>query len=68
MASISKDDFILSMYISSKSTDSEFLSKPEDDRKVAVELNGAIINKKKYKKRLIKNNDKVEIVHFIGGG
>ena len=39
-----------------------------DDRKVAVELNGAIINKKKYKKRLIKNNDKVEIVHFIGGG
>ena len=39
-----------------------------DDRKVAVELNGSIITKKKYKKMLIKNNDKIEIVHFIGGG
>jgi len=39
-----------------------------DDRKVAVELNGAIITKKKYKQRFIKNNDKIEIVHFIGGG
>ena len=39
-----------------------------DDRKVAVELNGSIITKKKYKKILIKNNDKIEIVNFIGGG
>ena len=39
-----------------------------NDRKVAVELNGAIIAKKKYKQRFIKNNDKIEIVHFIGGG
>ena len=39
-----------------------------DESKIAVELNGAIITKKKYKKRLIKNNDKIEIVHFIGGG
>ena len=39
-----------------------------NDRKVAVELNGSIINKKKYKQRFVKNNDKIEIVHFIGGG
>ncbi len=39
-----------------------------DDSKVAVELNGVIIAKKKYKEKLIKNNDKIEIVHFIGGG
>ena len=39
-----------------------------DDRKVAVELNGAIITKKKYKQRFVKNNDKIEIVHFTGGG
>ena len=38
-----------------------------DERKVAVELNGVIILKKKYKKKLIKKNDKIEIVHFIGG-
>ena len=39
-----------------------------DDRKVAVELNGVIVAKNKYKQRFIKNNDKIEIVHFIGGG
>ena len=39
-----------------------------NDTKVAVELNGAIITKKKYKTRFVKNNDKIEIVHFIGGG
>ena len=37
-------------------------------KKVAVEHNGIIIPKIKYKKKNLKNNDKVEIVHFIGGG
>ena len=36
--------------------------------KIAVELNKEIINKKKINKILLKNNDKIEIVHFIGGG
>jgi thiamine biosynthesis protein ThiS len=36
--------------------------------KVAIELNEEIIDKKKLKKILLKNEDKVEIVHFIGGG
>ena len=39
-----------------------------DKKKVAVELNGAIISSNLYKKKIIKNNDKIEIVHFIGGG
>ena len=39
-----------------------------DKKKVAVELNGAIISSNLYKKKNIKNNDKMEIVHFIGGG
>ena len=38
------------------------------NKKVAVEHNGKIIPKVKYKKKNLKNNDKVEIVHFIGGG
>ena len=38
------------------------------NKKVAIEHNGAIIPKIKYKKKNLKNNDKVEIVHFIGGG
>ena len=37
-------------------------------KKVAIELNGEIIEKKKIKKINLKNNDKIEIVHFIGGG
>ncbi len=36
--------------------------------KVAVEINGVIVEKNKYKKLLLNKNDKVEIVHFIGGG
>ena len=36
--------------------------------KVAVELNEEIIDKKKISKIKLKNNDKIEIVHFIGGG
>ena len=36
--------------------------------KVAIELNQEIVNKKKIKSINLKNNDKIEIVHFIGGG
>ena len=37
-------------------------------RKVAIELNKEIVDKKKIKSINLKNNDKIEIVHFIGGG
>jgi len=37
-------------------------------KKVAIELNREIIDKTKLDKIKIKKNDKVEIVHFIGGG
>ncbi len=36
--------------------------------KVAIELNQEIVDKKKIKNIDLKNNDKIEIVHFIGGG
>ena len=36
--------------------------------KVAIELNEEIIDKKKIKKINLNKNDKIEIVHFIGGG
>ena len=36
--------------------------------KVAIELNREIINKKKIKNLYLKDKDKIEIVHFIGGG
>ena len=36
--------------------------------KVAIELNQEIVDKKKIKNINLKNNNKIEIVHFIGGG
>tara|TARA_B100000035_G_C20589178_1_gene374522 strand:+ start:146 stop:364 length:219 start_codon:yes stop_codon:yes gene_type:complete len=36
--------------------------------KVAIELNKEIVNKKKLSSIKIRNNDSIEIVHFIGGG
>ncbi len=40
----------------------------KDNKKVAIELNGEIADKKKYNKIYLKKSDKVEIVQFIGGG
>ena len=37
-------------------------------RKVAIELNKEIIDKKKFNNIYLNKNDKIEIVHFIGGG
>ena len=38
------------------------------NKKIAVEYNGKIIQKINFKKQKLKNDDKLEIVHFIGGG
>ena len=35
---------------------------------VAIELNKQILDKSKIKKKFLKTNDTIEIVHFIGGG
>ena len=37
-------------------------------KKVAIEVNEEIIDKKKINNIKLKKNDKIEIVHFIGGG
>ena len=37
-------------------------------KKVAIELNQEIIDKNKINMIKLKQNDKIEIVHFIGGG
>ena len=37
-------------------------------KKVAIELNKEIMNKKNLNKITLRKNDKLEIVHFIGGG
>jgi sulfur carrier protein len=39
-----------------------------NNKKIAIEHNGTIVSKTSLKKKYLKNNDKLEIVHFIGGG
>ena len=47
----------------------ELLNKLEIQKdKVAIEVNGEIIEKNKYTKLVLNKDDKVEIVQFIGGG
>ena len=38
------------------------------NKKIAIELNGKIVPKINFRKKFLKDNDKIEIVHFIGGG
>ena len=37
-------------------------------QRVAVELNEEIVPKAKYGETVLKDDDKVEVVHFVGGG
>ena len=37
-------------------------------KKVAIELNQEIMDKKKLGRKFLSKNDRIEIVHFIGGG
>ena len=55
--------------IKSKFTVYDLLKKFKlNNKKVAIEHNGIIVPKTSYKKKYLKSNDKLEIVHFIGGG
>jgi sulfur carrier protein len=55
--------------INEKTTLSKLLNNLKvPSKKVAIEMNREIINKKKLNSIKLKNNDVLEIVHFIGGG
>lgn len=50
-------------------TVAQLLSELEiDGRRVAVELNLAVVKKAAYDSSVIKEGDEVEIVNFVGGG
>lgn len=38
------------------------------DQPVAIELNEEIISRKQWQERRLSSGDRVEIVHFVGGG
>ena len=47
----------------------ELLNKLKIEKnKVAIEVNGEIVEKNKYPNLILNKGDKVEIVQFIGGG
>ncbi|NPV39087.1 Sulfur carrier protein ThiS [Brevinematales bacterium NS] len=37
-------------------------------KRVVVEYNGEVLSKEKWKETVLKEGDKLEIVHFVGGG
>ena len=39
-----------------------------NNKKVAIEHNGIIVPANNYKKKFLRDNDIIEVVHFIGGG
>ena len=39
-----------------------------NSKAVVVEINMEIIKKESYKNRVINSGDKIEILHFVGGG
>lgn len=38
------------------------------DQRIAIELNKEVVRKKDWNTIEIKDSDKIEIVHFVGGG
>ena len=55
--------------LASPLTVAQLLSQLEiDARRVAVELNLAVVKKAAYDSSVIKEGDEVEIVNFVGGG
>lgn len=38
------------------------------DQRIAVELNREIVRKKDWESTILSDADKIEIVHFVGGG
>ena len=48
---------------------SEFLKmEGYDIQRVVVEKNGSVVPKKSFETEMLSDDDKIEIVHFVGGG
>ena len=44
----------------------ELFSLPK--QRIAIELNNQVIRRAAWPKTVVANNDKIEVVHFVGGG
>jgi thiamine biosynthesis protein ThiS len=37
-------------------------------QRVAIELNNAVVRRKEWENTVVRDTDKIEVVHFVGGG
>ena len=44
----------------------EYLSLPSE--RIAIELNKSVVRKKDWENIIVRDADKIEVVHFVGGG
>jgi thiamine biosynthesis protein ThiS len=44
----------------------ELFSLPK--QRVAIELNNAVIRRPDWRETVVRDDDKIEVVHFVGGG
>lgn len=50
-------------------TMAELISLPEwSGRLMIIELNGKIVSKEDYERTVLTEDDRIELVHFVGGG
>lgn len=54
--------------IAGKTVSEYLLTTAYDPKRIAVERNGDIIPKSQYDEAVIKDNDIIEVVSFVGGG
>ena len=38
------------------------------EKRIAIELNGTIVTRTEWAKTIVTEGDKIEVVHFVGGG
>lgn len=44
----------------------EFFSLPK--QRVAIELNNSVVRRSNWPETIVRDRDKIEVVHFVGGG
>jgi thiamine biosynthesis protein ThiS len=37
-------------------------------KRIAVEVNGTVVSRDRWPKTIINDDDRIEVVHFVGGG
>ena len=71
-----KDNHALRVYLNGESKDvpdtstlAQLVTQLElPDRRIAIELNRTVVRRRDWESTSLSENDRIEIVHFVGGG